>query len=90
MDFISILYILFIAIYAVILGLVAPYVGVRSDKYGSLVPTGLAVVAGSALWILGTWVGLHYDEPWIWLLVMLGMPIGMWFGAKRIEHLRAK
>lgn len=88
MDIISIFYILFIVIYAVILGLVAPYVGVKSDHYGTLVPTALAVVSGSALWIIGTWVGLHYDQAWIWLIVMLGMPALMWFGAKRIDAMR--
>jgi hypothetical protein len=89
MDFISLLNVLFIVIYAVILGLVAPYVGVKSDHYGSYVPTALAVVSGSALWILGTWAGLHYDEAWIWLIVMLLMPVATWYGAKFIEKKRA-
>jgi putative Mn2+ efflux pump MntP len=62
MDFISLLNVLFIVIYAGILGLVAPYVGIKSDNYGSLVPTALGVISGSLLWILGTWVGLHYDQ----------------------------
>jgi uncharacterized membrane protein YeaQ/YmgE (transglycosylase-associated protein family) len=88
MDIISIFYILFIVIYAAILGLVAPYVGIKSDNYGTLVPTALAIVGGSVLWILGTWVGLHYDQAWIWLIVMLGMPAAMWFGAKRIDQMR--
>lgn len=88
MDIISIFYILFIVVYAAILGLVAPYVGIKSDNYGTLVPAALAVISGSLLWILGTWVGLHYDEAWIWLIVMLGMPVLMWFGARRIDHMR--
>lgn len=89
MDFISLLYIVFIVIYAVILGLVAPYVGVTSERYGSLVPTALGIVSGSTLWILLTWFGFHYDEAWIWLIVMLGMPVAIWFGAKLIEKRRA-
>jgi len=89
MDFISLLYVLFIVIYAVILGLVAPYVGVKSDNYGSLVPTALGLVSGSALWILLTWAGFHYDQAWIWVLVMLGMPAAMWFGAKYLEKKRS-
>jgi hypothetical protein len=88
MDFISLLNVLFIAIYAVILGLVAPYVGVKSENYGSLVPTALGVISGSLLWIIGTWVGLHYDQVWIWLIVMLGMPAAIWFGAKYIDKRR--
>jgi hypothetical protein len=89
MDFISLLYVLFIVIYAVILGLVAPYVGVKSDNYGSLVPTALGLVSGSALWILLTWAGFHYDQAWIWVIVMLGMPAAMWFGAKYLEKKRS-
>jgi hypothetical protein len=88
MDFISLLNVLFIVIYAGILGLVAPYVGVKSDNYGSWVPTALGVISGSLLWIIGTWSGLHYDQVWIWLIVMLGMPAAIWFGAKFIEKRR--
>ncbi|MEO0060818.1 MAG: hypothetical protein RL343_436 [Actinomycetota bacterium] len=89
MDFISLLNVLFIVIYAGILGLVAPYVGLKSDNYGSWVPTALGVISGSLLWIILTWAGLHYDQVWIWLIVMLGMPAAMWFGAKFIESRRA-
>jgi len=88
MDFISVLYVVFIAIYAIILGLVAPYVNIKSDNYGSLVPTAVALVTGSLLWIIGTWVGLHDDQAWIWLIVMLLMPAGMWFGCRAIDHAR--
>jgi hypothetical protein len=89
MDFISLLNVLFIVIYAGILGLVAPYVGLKSDNYGSWVPTALGVISGSLLWIILTCAGLHYDQVWIWLIVMLGMPAAMWFGAKFIESRRA-
>ena len=89
MDMLSLLNLLFIAIYAALLGLVAPYVGLASEHYGSYVPTALAVVSGSVLWMLGTWSGLHYDQAWIWLIVMLGMPAAMWFGSKLITKKRA-
>ncbi len=89
MDMLSLLNLLFIVIYAVLLGLVAPYVGLASEHYGSYVPTALAVVSGSVLWMLGTWSGLHYDEAWIWLIVMLGMPAAMWFGSKLMTKKRA-
>ncbi|MEY5057861.1 MAG: hypothetical protein RI987_665 [Actinomycetota bacterium] len=89
MDMLSLLNLLFIVIYAVLLGLVAPYVGLASEHYGSYVPTALAVVSGSVLWMLGTWSGLHYDQAWIWLIVMLGMPAAMWFGSKLITKKRA-
>jgi uncharacterized membrane protein YfcA len=89
MDMLSLLNLLFIAIYAVLLGLVSPYVGLAGEHFGSYVPTALAVVSGSVLWMLGTWSGLHYDEAWIWLIVMLGMPAAMWFGSKLIAKKRA-
>jgi hypothetical protein len=88
MDFISLFNVLFIVIYAGILGLVAPYVGIKSNNYGSYVPTALAVISGSVLWIIGTWAGLHYDQVWIWLIVMLLMPAATWFGAKYIDKRR--
>ena len=84
MDFISLLNVLFIVIYAGILGLVAPYVGVKSESYGSFVPTALGVISGSVLWILLTWAGLHYDEAWIWVIVMLGMPESIFAQSVRI------
>ncbi len=89
MDMLSLLNLLFIAIYAILLGLVAPYVGLASENYGTYVPTALAVVSGSVLWMLGTWSGVHCDEAWIWLIVMLGMPAAMWFGSKLIAKKRA-
>ena len=49
---------LFIVFYAAILGLVAPYVQIGSDRYGSLVPPAIGLATGSALWILLTWLGL--------------------------------
>ena len=82
--------ILFIVFYAALLGLVAPYVAVKSDKYGSLVPPALALAGGSILWILLTWFGFPYTEAWIWTIVMLAMPVIMYFGAKRIESIRSK
>jgi hypothetical protein len=78
----------FVAAYGAILGLVAPYVGVKSKAYGSLVPTAIAISSGSLLLALFTWLGFHYDEAWIWLIVMLGMPAVMWFGANRLAAKR--
>jgi hypothetical protein len=78
----------FLLVYTVILGLVAPYVGLKSEKYGSLVPAVSALIAGSLLWTVLTWVGMSHVEAWIWIIVMLAMPAAMWFGPKRLEALR--
>lgn len=80
--------ILVLLAYAIILALVAPFVVPKSDHYGSLVPAALSIVSGSALWFLLTWLGFHYDEAWIWFIVMLGMPVVVWFGSARIAKLR--
>jgi hypothetical protein len=78
----------FILVYAAILGLVAPYLGIDLKLIGSLVPGAIALVFGTLSWAALTWVGLPYDETWIWLIVMLGMPAVMifsvrWMSAKR-------
>lgn len=81
---------LFIVFYAAILGLVAPYVTLGSDRYGILVPPAIGLAAGSVLWILLTWLGFEYTSGWIWSLVMLGMPVAMFFGSKALDKARAK
>lgn len=79
----------FILVYAAILGLVAPYLGIDVKPIGSLVPGAIAVVAGSIIWAVLTWAGLHYDEAWIWLVAMLSMPAAMVIGVRRISAKRA-
>lgn len=90
MDYTVFLDIAFIAVYGAILGLVAPYVGVTSDRYHVVVPGAISIVYGSVLFGALTWTGLAYTDPWIWLIVMLTMPVAMWFGAKRLEVSRTK
>jgi len=79
---------LVIIAYAGILSLVAPFVLPRSEHYGKFVPTALALVSGSVLWLLLTWLGFHYDEAWIWFAVMLGMPAASYFGTKILDERR--
>jgi hypothetical protein len=81
---------LFIVFYAAILGLVAPYVQIGSDRYGSLVPPTIGIATGSVLWILLTWLGFGYTDAWIWSIVMIGMPVAMFFGSKVLDKQRAK
>ena len=81
---------LFIVFYAAILGLVAPYVTLGSDRYGILVPPAIGLAAGSVLWILLTWLGFEYTSGWIWSIVMLGMPVAMFFGSRALDKARAK
>ena len=81
---------LFIVFYASILGLVAPYVTLGSDRYGILVPPTIGLLAGSVLWILLTWLGFGYTDGWIWSIVMLSMPVAMFFGSKALDKQRGK
>lgn len=90
MDFTVFLDVAFVAIYGAILGLVAPFIGLASERYHVSLPGFLATIYGSLLWAILTWVGMDYTQPWIWLIVMLTMPAAMWIGAKRVEAARSK
>ena len=80
--------ILIILGYAAILGLVAPYLTTKSDEYGVLVPPTIAAIAGSVLWIILTWVGFKYEEAWIWVIIMVAMPVIMIIVSQRIAAAR--
>ena len=79
---------LFIVFYTGVLALVAPYVRITSDRYGVLVPPAIGLATGSVLWIVLTWLGFSYVDGWIWTIVMVSMPIAMFFGAKALEKKR--
>jgi hypothetical protein len=81
---------LFIVFYAAVLALVAPAVNINSDRYGSFVPTAIALATGSFLWILLTVLGFGYTDGWIWSIVMLSMPAAMYFGSKFLASKRHK
>lgn len=81
--------ILFLLVYGVVLGLVAPYISLNSENYGILVPGALSIVWGGLLWTILTWVGLSSDQAYIWVAVMLSMPAAMWVGSKRLNQLRS-
>jgi lipopolysaccharide export LptBFGC system permease protein LptF len=81
---------LFIVFYAAVLALVAPAVNVNSDRYGSFVPTTIALATGSFFWILLTLLGFGYTDGWIWTIVMLSMPAAMYFGSKFLASKRQK
>jgi lipopolysaccharide export LptBFGC system permease protein LptF len=81
---------LFIVFYAAVLALVAPAVNMNSDRYGTLVPTAIALATGSFLWILLTVLGFGYTDGWIWTIVMLSMPAAMYFGSKFLASKRQK
>jgi lipopolysaccharide export LptBFGC system permease protein LptF len=79
---------LFIVFYTAVLSLVAPYVKITSDRYGSLVPPAIGLATGSIIWIVLTWLGFSYVDGWIWTIVMVAMPIAMFFGSKALDKRR--
>ena len=81
---------LVVILYIAILALVAPFVIPKKDQFGNLVPAGIAAVTGGLLWLILTWAGFHYDEAWIWFIVMLGMPAAMYFGSIYLANNRQK
>lgn len=82
--------ILIIALYGLLLALVAPFVLPPSDHYGKAVPAAISLVAGSVIWVVLTWLGLSYQQAWIWFAVMLGMPVAGWFGTRYLDKSRQK
>jgi hypothetical protein len=79
----------FILVYAAILGLVAPYLGLNTKPLGSLVPGAIALSSGAFVWALLTWSGMHYDQAWIWIIAMLAMPAAMVLGVRWLGNKRA-
>lgn len=83
-----------ILLYSVILGLVAPYLTTRGKEYGILVPPAIATVTGSVLFVLFTWLGVDYEQVWLWAVIMLAMPTVMIIVSSRLAahriHLREK
>ncbi len=78
----------FLLIYAVLLGLVFPYVGLKDERYGLFVPTAIATVFGAVVWSILIWLGFKDTEAWIWIITMATMPVAAWFGTKRLAKLR--
>ncbi len=77
-----------VLLYTLVLGLVAPYITVHSEKYGALVPPAIALATGSVLWVVVTWAGLSYTNAWTWLIVMVAMPVVMMVVASRLAKAR--
>ena len=82
--------ILVLLAYAAILALVAPFVLPKAEHYGSFVPAGISLVSGSVMWLILTWAGFHYDEAWIWFIVMLAMPAAVFFGTRYLDSTRSQ
>jgi L-cystine uptake protein TcyP (sodium:dicarboxylate symporter family) len=79
-----------IAFYAAILGLVAPYIYARSEEYGALLPPAIALAVGSVLWGALTWLGFKYTEGYIWVIIMVVMPLVMVIVSSRLAHSRIR
>lgn len=79
---------LMVVAYAGLLALVVPFLMPKSEHFGNLVPGAIAMVSGSVLWLLLTWLGFRYEEPWIWFIVMLLMPVATLFGTAFIRKTR--
>lgn len=78
----------FILVYGSLLGLMAPYLLSGKENYGVLVAPALALVYGFGMWTILTWVGLSYNDLWIWFITMIGMPVVMIFGVRFIRARR--
>jgi uncharacterized membrane protein YfcA len=80
----------FLVFYTAILGLVYPYVGLKSERYGTMVPVAITAIVGAVLWTALIWLGLSNTNALTWIIVMLVMPAGGWFGARVVNRLRSE
>jgi len=80
--------VLFLVIYAAILGMVTPYVIGKNEDYGSIVPATAALLSGLVLWVILIWAGMPTSNAFTWILVMLLMPVGMYFGLRFLAKRR--
>jgi ABC-type transport system involved in cytochrome bd biosynthesis fused ATPase/permease subunit len=77
-----------IVLYAVILGLVAPYIHARSEEYGTLLAPSVALATGAVFWTALTWLGFDYKEGYIWVICMVAMPLAMIIVSSRVAAAR--
>ncbi len=73
-----------ILLYTLVLGLVAPYISAHSEKYGALVPPTIALTTGSIIWSALIWLGVGTQDGWLWLIIMIAMPLVMVFASARL------
>lgn len=78
----------FILVYGSLLGLMAPYIIAGKENYGVLLAPAIALVYGFVTWTICTWIGLSYNDFWIWAITMLGMPAAMIFGVIFVRQRR--
>ncbi|MEN9752430.1 MAG: hypothetical protein RL670_121 [Actinomycetota bacterium] len=86
--FASLIEIGFLVVYAAILGMVAPYVLGASDDYGILLPAVGSLASGLLLWVVLIWVGLPTDNAFTWIIVMLAMPVALFFAVRLLSRRR--
>lgn len=79
-----------ILLYTLVLGLVAPYISAHSEKYGALVPPTIALTSGSIIWSVLIWLGVGTQDGWLWLIIMVVMPLVMVFASARLAKARDK
>jgi ABC-type transport system involved in cytochrome bd biosynthesis fused ATPase/permease subunit len=79
-----------IGFYAVILGLVAPYIHARSEEYGALLAPSVALATGAISWAALTWLGFSYKEGYIWVICMVLMPLAMIVVSGRVAAARVR
>ena len=78
----------FILVYGSLLGLMAPYILSGKENYGAFLAPAISLVSGFGLWTILTWLGLSYNDLWIWLITMISMPLAMVVGVRVIRARR--
>lgn len=63
---------LFVAIIAVGIGVVAFAAAPHRDRMGIVLLPAIAVVFAAIVWVALTWAGLPWNGGWIWVATLLG------------------
>ena len=62
---------LFIALFGAIIGLVAHFALPAREATGEVLIPAISTAAAAIIWVVLTWIGFAYDEPWIWLITLV-------------------
>ena len=81
---------LFVAVIAVGIGVVAFAAAPHRDRMGIVLLPALAMAFAAVVWVALTWAGLPWNGGWIWVATLLGTGVVTIFAALRIGRERQR
>lgn len=62
---------LFVALGGAIFGIAARYALPNRDEYGVALVPAIGTAAAAVVWVALTWLGMAWDNGWIWLITLV-------------------